>query len=155
MKGEIAPIWNADARGAFFGIEENTSAELMAYAVMEGVVFSLYHIYETMGQPEISRITVSGGAASIDCLNKLKAEIFDVPIDVVEESDVSALGACMAAAVGLEWYPSYVEAAADWVTIAKRVIPTGKYHEWFAKRYKIYREFYKSIKPLYEKWKEL
>lgn len=155
VKGERAPIWNADARGAFFGIEENCSTDLMAYAVMEGVVFSLYHIYETMGKPEINQITVSGGAASIDCLNMLKAEIFDVPIEVVEESDVSALGACMTAAVGLGWCSDYTQAAVEWVRTAGKVIPTGKYREWFEKRYEIYKDFYLSIMPLYEKWKEI
>ena len=155
VKGERAPIWNPDARGAFFGIEENTSASLMAYAVMEGVVFSLYHIYETMGKPKMSQITVSGGAATIDYLNQLKAEIFQVPIEVVKESDVSALGACMTAAVGLGWFSDYTKAAADWVEICETVIPTGKYGQWFAKRYEIYKEFYLNIMPLYEKWKEL
>lgn len=155
VKGERAPIWNADARGAFLGIEENTSLELMTYAVMEGVVFSLYHIYETMGSPGIEEITVSGGAATIECLNKLKAEIFGVPINIVKESDVSALGACMTAAVGLGWYKEYTKAAEEWVKISQTVIPVGKYQEWFAKRYGIYKEFYLRILPLYEKWKEL
>ena len=155
VKGERAPIWNPDARGAFFGIEEKCSADLMAYAVMEGVVFSLCHIYETMGKPTINQITVSGGAATIDCLNMLKAEIFDVPIEIVEESDVSALGACMTAAVGLGWYQDYAKAAEEWVKIAGKIFPTGKYRQWFEKRYEIYKEFYLRLIPLYEKWKEL
>lgn len=155
VKGERAPIWNPDARGAFFGIEENTSANLMAYAVMEGVAFSLYHIYETMGKPKMNKITVSGGAATIEYLNRLKAEIFQIPIEVVKESDVSALGACMTAAVGLGWYSDYIEAAIEWVEIFETVIPVGKYREWFEKRYEIYKEFYVSMIPLYEKWKEL
>lgn len=155
VKGERAPIWNPDARGAFFGIEENTSANLMAYAVMEGVAFSLYHIYETMGKPKMNKITVSGGAATIEYLNRLKAEIFQVPIEVVKESDVSALGGCMTAAVGLGWYSDYIEAAIEWVEIFETVIPVGKYREWFEKRYEIYKEFYVSMIPLYEKWKAL
>ncbi len=155
VKGERAPVWNPDARGAFFGIEETCSVEQMTYSVMEGVVFSLYHIYETMGRPEISRITVSGGAASVDCLNLLKAEMFGVPIEIVKESDVSALGACMAAAVGLGWYPDYDQAAAEWVEISHSVFPSGKYREWFEKRFEVYKEFYSGIKPLFEKWKSL
>lgn len=155
VKGERAPIWNPDARGVFFGIEEKCDFEQMAYSVMEGVVFSLYHIYETMNKPEIKKITVSGGAAAIEYLNVLKAEVFGVPIEVVEESDVSALGACMSAAVGLGWYEDYSNVAKEWVTIAKRVEPEGKYKEWFEKRFEIYKELYLKINPLYKKWKEL
>ena len=121
VKGERAPIWNADARGAFLGIEETCTVEQMAYGVLEGVVFSLYHIYETMGKPEIERITISGGAAEIECLNRLKAEVFGVPVEIVEESDVSALGSCMAAAVGLGWYQDYKQAAAKWVKISHSI----------------------------------
>lgn len=155
VKGERAPIWNPDARGAFFGIEEKCSIEQMAYAVMEGVVFSLYHIYETMGNPEIEQITVSGGAAEITCLNLLKAEIFGVPVEIVEESDVSALGACMTAAVGAGIYENYHQIAEDWVDINQRIVPTGKYKEWFEKRFEIYKEFYFYLNPLYQKWKAL
>ena len=155
VKGERAPIWNADARGAFFGIEENCTLEQMAYSVMEGVVFSLYHIYEAMGRPPISRITVSGGAAEIACLNTLKAEVFGVPIEIVEESDVSGLGACMAAAVGSGIYSNYHEITSEWVKISKRVTPTGKYREWFTKRFEIYKELYCSLESLYKRWKEI
>ena len=155
VKGERAPIWNADARGVFFGIEEKCSSVDMAYAIMEGVVFSLYHIYETMGMPEIQRITVSGGAAEIECLNWLKAEIFGVPIDIVKESDVSALGACMTAAVGLGWYKNYEETAKEWVTIARNKVPSGRYKQWFVKRFKLYKELYYKVEPLFEKWKEI
>lgn len=153
LKGERAPIWNADARGAFFGIEEKCSMEQMAYSVMEGVVFSLYHIYETMGKPYMESITVSGGAAEIERLNILKAEIFGVPIEIVEESDVSALGACMVAAVGSGLYQNYDRAAKEWVKVKQKIIPTGRYGEWFEKRFEIYKELYLSLKPIYQKWK--
>ena len=149
------PIFLPYTKGAFFGIEENCSIEQMAYAVMEGVVFSLYHIYETMGKPEIEKITVSGGAATIDYLNFLKAEVFGVPLETVEESDVSALGACMVAAVGEGLYPDYHQIANEWVKINQRVIPWGKHREWFEKRFEIYKEFYFKIESLYQKWKEI
>lgn len=155
VKGERAPIWNADARGIFFGIEEECSVGQMAYSVMEGVVFSLYHIYETMGKPKMEKITVSGGAAYIDCLNLLKAEIFNVPVEIVEESDVSALGAAMTAAVGSGWYRDYGQVTKEWVKIKQRIIPNGNYGEWFEKRFEIYKELYHRIEPMFEKWREL
>ena len=155
VKGERAPIWNADARGVFFGVEEGCTTEQMAYSVMEGVVFSLYHIYETMGEPRINQITVSGGAAEIACLNELKAEVFEVPIEIVEESDVSGLGACMVAAVGSGWYQDYQQIALEWVKTSKKIVPTKKYREWFKKRFEIYKELYLNVEPLFEKWKML
>lgn len=155
VKGERAPIWNADARGVFFGIEESCTKNQMAYAVMEGVVFSLYHIYETMGKPEIDCIRVSGGAAEIECLNYLKAHIFGVPIEIVEESDVSGLGACMIAALGMGWYEDMQEIIKDWVHISKRFLPEKNEQMRFEKRYAIYKEVYQKLEPVFGKWKEL
>lgn len=155
LKGERAPVWNPDARGVFFGIEENCTPELMEYSVMEGVVFSLYHIYEAMGRPEIKRICISGGAATIDCLNQLKAEVFGVPAEIVEENDVSALGACMVAAVGLCWYESLEQAQTEFVKISQTVYPAGQYHQWFERRFEIYKELYSSVNNLYGKWKQV
>ena len=155
LKGERAPIWNADARGVFFGMEENVDLEQMIYAIMEGVVFSLYHIYDTMGKPEMNHITVSGGAAEIDYLNELKSQVFGCKVQVVRESDVSALGACMVAAVGTGMYKSYEQAIEEWVQIEKTIEPTGDYKEWFCKRFRIYKQLYENVKPLYEDWKQL
>lgn len=155
VKGERAPIWNPEARGVFFGIEENCTSEQMIYSIMEGVVFSLYHIYEIMGKPEAKSITVSGGAASVDYLNRLKAEIFGLPVEIVEESDVSALGACMTAAVGLRLYQDYPEVAKEWVEINRKVIPVGRYRAWFDKRFELYKELYLKVEPMYKKWMEL
>ena len=155
LKGERAPIWNADARGVFFGMEEDCSLEQMAYSVMEGVVFSLYHIYETMGKPQVEKIVISGGAATIDFLNLLKSELFDVPVEIVEESDVSALGACMVAAVGAGVYQSYQQITKEWVKRKSGFFPSGTYREWFEKRFEIYKELYESLEPLFQKWKKL
>ena len=155
VKGERAPIWNADARGVFFGVEENCTKSQMSYAVMEGVVFSLFHIYETMGKPDFEKITVSGGAASIEILNNLKAEIFDTTIEVVKESDVSALGACMIAAVGEGWYSDLDSISEEWVEIVRTYQGCHKNKQWFEKRFLLYKELYESVKLLFETWKEM
>ena len=153
--GAAVGLGRCRRQNAFFGIEEKCTAEQMAYGVLEGVVFSLYHIYETMRKPDVNTIRISGGAAEIEYLNKLKAEVFGVPVEIVEESDVSGLGACMTAAVGLGWYSDYSKAAEEWVNISHSIDSDGKYQEWFQKRFALYKEFYSDIKTLFQKWKEL
>ncbi len=155
LNGERAPIWDADARGMFFGISVGCTKEDMFYAVFEGVVFSLYHIYESMGKPAANRIKVAGGAAVFPILNQLKAEIFGLPVAVLEENDTSALGAAMVAALGTGWYGSDSEAIADICKIKEVVNPTGAYKEWLEKRFAIYKELYPAVKVQYEKLKEI
>ena len=155
LNGERAPIWDTDARGMFFGISENCTSKELAYAAFEGVIFSLYHIYETMGKLPADRMKISGGAAVFPILNQLKAEMFGIPAAVLEENDTSALGAAMIAAVGAGWYPDFETAIEDCCKIKEMIEPTGEYKEWLEQRFAIYKELYPAVKLQYERLKEL
>lgn len=155
LNGERAPIWDGDARGMFFGIQGDCSKEDMFYSVMEGVVFSLYHIYETMGSPEMTILKLAGGAAVNPELNYLKAEMFGVPVGVLEEKDTSAMGAAMHAAVGIGWYKDQADAIADICKIREYVEPTGEYRDWLLKRFEIYKALYPAVKEQFLKLKEM
>ena len=155
MKGERAPIWDPDARGVFFGVGENCTQEELAYAVFEGVVFSLYHIYETMGSPNAKTMVISGGAAVSERLNFLKAEMFGIPARTLEENDTSAFGAALIAAVGAGWYLDLETAVEDSVKIKETIMPTGIHQAWMRKRYSLYKGLYPAVKEQYVKLKEL
>ncbi len=155
INGERAPIWDADARGMYFGICEGCGEKELAYAAFEGVVFSLYHIYESMGMPKAHSIKISGGAAVFPILNQLKAEMFGIPAEILEENDTSALGAALVAAVGCGWYQDMKEAIADTCKIKETVYPTGTMKKWLEKRFAIYKELYPAVKSQYERLKEL
>ncbi len=150
LNGERAPVWDVDARGMFFGIHGSCSEQDMAYAVMEGVAFSLYHIYEQMGMPQAEAVRVSGGAASNRVLNQIKAELFGLPVLVPEETDTSALGACMAAATGLGWSEDLETAAADFCSIQRSIEPHGRYKDVLRRRYEVYKELYPAVKNQYK-----
>lgn len=148
INGERAPIWDADARGMFFGIHEDCRKSDMAYGVLEGVLFSLWHIYEYMGKPQADSMRVSGGAASNAVLNRMKAELFGVPVLVPKETETSALGACMTAAVGLGWFSDYREVAERFCAIRERVSPCRQYKRTLEQRFAIYKDLYPATKKL-------
>ncbi len=155
LNGERAPLWDGDARGMFFGISAGCSRQDMAYAVMEGVVFSLYHIYESMGKPDADMMRIAGGAAVNPVLNQLKAEMFEIPAAVMEEKDTSALGAAMIAAVGAGWYVDIWEAAAELCKIKERIEPAGTYRGWLEKRFSIYKKLYPAVKEQYKEFRRI
>lgn len=155
LKGERAPVYDPDARGTFFGVGETTSEREIFYSLMEGVVFGLYHIYESMGNGGEDTILAAGGAADIEILNLLKAEIFEMKIEVMEETDTSALGAAMIAAVGAGWYQSLEEAQKEMCRKKAVYLPKGGAGEILQKRYGIYKDLYPVVKPLFKNFKEL
>lgn len=148
LKGERAPIFDADAMGTYFGITDACTPSHMAYAALEGVVFSIYHIYESLGAPAASRITVSGGAAENALLNRLKAELFGLPVIKLSESDTSALGAAMAAA-------KMCGENADFCRIRAEIKPTGEWRDLLLGRFAIYKELYPILKNTYKKCREV
>ena len=155
LNGERAPIWDADARGMFFGISAGCTEEELAYSVLEGVVFSLYHIYESMGMPRAVRMKIAGGAAVNSVLNQLKAELFGFPVDVQQETDSSALGAAMIASVGAGWFTDYDDVVEQVCSTKMRIEPTGKYNEWLKSRFCIYKELYPAVKAQYEELRRM
>lgn len=148
LNGERAPIWDADAQGMFFGIHGTCGKSEMAYAVLEGVAFSLYHIYECMGKPKADVMRVSGGASANRTLNEMKAELFGVPVVVPEETDTSALGAWMAAAVGLGWFTGFEEAAEQNCKIKETITPCGRWQKILKQRFAVYKELYPATRKL-------
>ncbi len=148
LNGERAPIFDSRARGTFFGIGSGCTKTDMAYSVLEGVAFSLYHIYESMGCPDFSSITVSGGASKNAVLNTLKAELFNKTVRSLTENDTSALGAVQLAAnaMGLgENLNSYAESYE----------PCGKYRSVLLKRYEIYKGLYSTLKEQFIKFSKI
>jgi sugar (pentulose or hexulose) kinase len=150
--GERAPIWDKDARGVFFGIGDGCDKETLAYSVMEGVCFSIYHIYETMGKPPISSLTVSGGAAKNNLMNKMKASLFTCPVYVPEETDSSAYGAMILASVGSQ---DFNEKLCDTVNklCKKRLsaLPDEALGKRLRNRFEIYKSLYPALKDQFSK----
>ena len=146
INGERAPIWDKNARGVFFGISEGCDKETLAYAVLEGVSFSIYHIYETMGKPKIDSLTVSGGASKDALMNRMKASLFACPVCVPEETDSSALGAMMLASVGLGDLADVHEAIAKNCKKNLAALPNEALGKQLRERFEIYRSLYPALK---------
>lgn len=155
LHGERAPVWDPDARGVFFGLSGETGKEEMAYAVLEGVAFSLRHMYEALGKPPAEGIIASGGASANATLNRLKASLLSAPLAVCREADTSALGAILTAAVGQGRYPDPAAAIRDNVGWGESVLPEAALRQKLMKRYAVYKELYPQLKPSFSAWKKL
>ncbi|EIT83834.1 gluconate kinase [Fictibacillus macauensis ZFHKF-1] len=95
MAGERAPLWNADARGSFFGLALYHKKEHMVRAVLEGVLFNLYSVMlalqELIGIPK--GIQATGGFARSPLWRQMMADIFNQEVTIPESFESSCLGA--------------------------------------------------------------
>lgn len=155
LNGERAPIYDENAKGVFFGITGKTTRQDMAYAILEGVVFSLYHISEGLPLGGSHCMITGGGSAANKLMAKLKAELFDAEILHTEENDSSALGAAIIAMVGSGAFDSLEEAARSVVRYTTAARPDGSLRGILLSRFAIYKSLYGSLKSQFEAFEEM
>jgi sugar (pentulose or hexulose) kinase len=121
FKGSGSPHWNPNAKGRFFGLSLGTTRGDMARSILEGIAGemaeSIALIEELTG--EVSEVRVSGGLSSNSLYNQIQADMYGKKVVRPRESEATARGAWIAAAVELGIYKSYalayeaVESASD------------------------------------------
>ncbi|MCT0484776.1 gluconokinase [Weissella paramesenteroides] len=105
LGGERAPIWDANARGSFFGLTHNHTRAHMVRAVLEGIIFNIYMVSlaleEVVG--DLSAIQATGGFARSPLWRQMAADIFEQPVTVPTAFESGALAATVMAqkALGL------------------------------------------------------
>ncbi|ULL15267.1 gluconokinase [Paenibacillus sp. H1-7] len=103
LTGERAPLWDANARGSFFGLGLHHKKEHMIRAVLEGVIFNLYSVFmalqELIGMP--NKIQATGGFARSELWRQMMADIFDQEVHVPESVESSCLGAAILGLYGI------------------------------------------------------
>ncbi|MFX3636314.1 MAG: FGGY-family carbohydrate kinase, partial [Candidatus Pristimantibacillus sp.] len=97
LAGERAPLWDANARGSFFGLGLHHKKQHMIRAVLEGVIFNLFTVFmaleEVIGRPK--KIQATGGFARSELWRQMMADIFDQEVQVPESFESSCLGAAI------------------------------------------------------------
>ena len=95
LNGERAPMWNANARGSFFGLTPHHTRAHMARAVLEGTVYELYAISLTLetvvGEPR--QIMATGNFARFGLWRQILADVFQSPVAIPQEQDSRTLAA--------------------------------------------------------------
>ncbi|NMA07931.1 MAG: hypothetical protein GX929_02285 [Clostridiales bacterium] len=141
VNGERTPIWDGNARGVFAGVSENHTRADMLYSVLEGVVFSVAHIWEGLPEELTSRaeyIRLGGGACENTLMNEMKAALLGVTLEIPKEKNSGALGAGMIAAVGAGEYENLGMAARAYVRLSHSVRPTAD-AQGLKRRFRLYK----------------
>lgn len=157
LLGERAPIWDGDARGVFFGLERMHTRKEMTRAVFESTGFidlDMIAAIEETGM-KIESIRLSGGLARINLISQIKADITGRTVQVLSEFETTATGAAMMALYGQGEYASLSEAADSFVRVRMVICPDKKNYERYQELYRLYKETYHTLKPLFPKRMEI
>lgn len=135
------------AKGTFIGLTGYHKKKHMLRAVYEGIVFShLTHVRKLLLNRDVpDSIRLSGGAANSDVWVQIFADAFQIPINVIEDKEIGAQGAAIAAGIAAKIYGSYQEAIDKTVNITKTITPRIEYKAIYEEKYATYRDVIDSL----------
>jgi glycerol kinase len=92
-----APWWDAEARGAIFGLTRNTGAAELARAALEAVSYQTHDLITAMRKDwkgaQDTVLRVDGGMVGSDWTMQFLSDILDSPVDRPTILETTALGA--------------------------------------------------------------
>ena len=113
-----APWWDADARGAIYGLTRNSGPAEIARAALEAVCYQTLDLLDAMrkdwkgGGDTVLR--VDGGMVASDWTMQFLADVLDAPVDRPVILETTALGAAWLAGSKAGVWPGMDEFAEGW-----------------------------------------
>ena len=131
-----APWWDAEARGAIYGLTRNTSSADLTRAALESVAYQTQDLLSAMRKDwkgaRDTVLRVDGGMVASDWTMQFLSDMLDVPVDRPTILETTALGAA--------WLAGHK--AGVWPDM-----------KGFAKRWSLERQFNPMMKPAIRKQK--
>jgi glycerol kinase len=135
-----APHWDADARGAIFGLTRATGPAELSKAALEAVCYQTRDLLEAMrgdweGMGE-TVLRVDGGMVASNFTMQFLADILNAPVDRPMVLETTALGAAYLAGLQKGLFPPPHEFAGSWKRDTRFIpalaenIRTRKYNGW-------------------------
>ena len=127
--GAMNPYWDMNARGAFVGLSSFHHRGHVYRSILEGIAFEQLLAINAVEKSVGSRVTefvAIGGGAKSDLWCGILADVTGRNICIPTTTEASALGAAIAAAVGLGWYNSFAGGARAMTAIKKTIHPAAR-----------------------------
>ena len=113
-----APYWNAECRGAVYGLTRDTNPADLARAALESIGFQTRDLWQAMRAdwPDAGDavLRVDGGLSANDWAMQFLADMLGAPVDRPAGVETTALGAAWLAGMKAGIYPDAAGFAATW-----------------------------------------
>ena len=110
----MAPRWEADARGAWYGLTPAHGKAHLCRALLEGSAYAFRDVVEAIrgaGLDPRRVVCVAGGARS-PLVRQMRADLTGLPVTWSEDVETTSRGAAMLAAAGAGLHAGVADAAA-------------------------------------------
>lgn len=150
LLGERAPIWNANARGCYFGLNIKHELPHLIRATIEGILYEIYSIGKTLEeQRTINSLSINGSFASIPLCSQMIADIFNKPVNIRKNSDSIAIGTFLLSATEMGIYAN-IDEAAQTVMLTDTYQPDPQQHDTYSQYFKIFERLSTKLSDEFE-----
>lgn len=140
LLGERAPIWNANAKGLYFGLNIKHERRHFVRATIEGILYEIYSIGKTLGeQRNIKSLSVNGSFGTIPFCTQMIADMFNKPVRLRQQFHSVSFGAYLLSATEMGIYKSLDEAAQT-VELPDVYKPNKQNHAVYADYFSIFEK---------------
>ena len=140
LQGERAPIWNAYARGVYFGLNIKHEKQHFIRATIEGIIYAFYSIGKTLEEHRCFKsLSANGTFASYPLWTQIMADVFNKPVHIKQNAgpDSVACGGFLVSATELGMYKN-LEEAAQKVKLLDAFHPQQQNHAVYQQHYAIF-----------------
>lgn len=140
LQGERAPIWNANARSVYFGLNIRHEQQHFVRATIEGIIYAFYSIGKTLQEHRsFKSLSANGTFASYPLWTQMIADIFNKPVHIKQGSgsDSVALGSFLLSATEIGLYKNLDEAAQT-VKLPDKFSPNKQLNNVYMKHYSVF-----------------
>jgi xylulokinase len=153
LVGERTPWWDPYARGTMIGVSLHHTRADIARAAYEGVCEAMLLCGDVLRENRlpIDRLVLVGGGAGSNIWPQMFADLFGAPVAVhCSPRNATALGAAMAAGVGVGLFQDYQEAS-NMARAGEAVFPNEPDRAQYLAHYVVYQTLYGDLRGAYRR----
>lgn len=145
--------YNPQAKASLIGLDSHHTRPQIIRAVLEGIVFChMVHLEKLLANRKETRaVRLAGGAANSLFWAQIFADVFKLPVEIVDTKELGTLGCAMAATVASGVYSDLNEAARNMVKIKCRIEPNPENFKTYEKKIELYKKISDSLDNM---WKD-
>lgn len=148
--GAATPYMDEKSKGVIVGLTLEHSTSDLYRAMMEGIVYEMRLNLEKLQQAGIyiKKLRATGGGAASQVWMQMKADILDLPVTSLDNTEAGAAGCVMMAGIAAGVFKDLKHAAKKMIKERCTFYPRKEQHNAYMKCYEKYKELYKTVRPL-------
>lgn len=148
LSGAGTPYMDSGAKGMLYGLTLGTQDRDVYRAIIEGMNYEMKLNLQLLAKSglKLSSLTAVGGGASSKIAMQIKADILQLPVNILENPQSGNIGLSILCAVAEKRHPGIEQAMEDLVRVKEVIVPDRSHAARYEESYVRYAKLYEAAK---------